>query len=180
MRFIKTKLGVAGAAVTIVFLVGCIFSGTFMAVIPIKQSEFTAESGFYYFEVDLSNNSVWNDHKDEIKKIETVGFEVTMVNNGPADEKFSVYIEDIGTPKRASKAEVEANATLVLDSLPLPADDTTHISYGRSFRYIRNVEAMKKLVKKGEFHYYGVSTGGNVELYEILKGKVIITFLAGK
>ncbi|MEW5993211.1 MAG: hypothetical protein AB1744_02305 [Candidatus Zixiibacteriota bacterium] len=180
MRYLRTKLGVAGTAVALVFLTGCLLlSGTFVAVITVKAVDFNAENGFYYEPVDLSKNDVWEDHKDKIKNIETVGFELWITNNGVADETFKVYLDDFSNDSLTSVAAVEANATIVLDNLNLPANSPTHVTYGQSFGLLKNVDKLKELVGKGRFHYYGLSSAGNVDNYVIDSVRIVITFLAG-
>ena len=154
-------------------------SGTFVAVITVYAVDFTAQTGFYYEPVDLSDSDIWDDHKDDIKKIETVGFELWITNSGGADEEFNVYLDDFDDAVHGSVGAVQSDATLVLDGLNLPAGALTHVTYGQSFGLLKNVDKLKQLVEEGQFHYYGLSSAGNTDNYEIDSVKIVITFLAG-
>ncbi len=90
---------------------------------------------------------------------------------------FNVYMDEGTEPAYTNYIDVNANAIKILDGLTLPASSTTTLTYAESFKYLVNVSALKKLVKSGTFHAYGVSTGGTSD-YSIENGKVIVTFTA--
>jgi hypothetical protein len=180
MIFRKRFLGIAGIAAALLFLAGCLVSGQFVTIIDIERAQFTTTNGFYYYAVDLTENDIWKEHKDNIKDIEVVGFELWMTNKKPDTTTFNVYVDDIGKTAYTSKTEVENNATLVIKNLKLKPSDQTHITYGQSFKYLQNVETLKTLVDEGSFHYYGVSNVvADTTNYIIDSARVIITFTAG-
>ncbi len=181
MNYSRSKFGIAGAAVCLLILAGCLLSGTFVSIIFITDKDFTAQSEFYYYYVDLTDDDVWKDHKDNIKDIDLVGFELWVTNHETTSQTFSIYLDDASHPQYTSLSGVEANTTKVLDDLTLAAgpDVQAHITYGQSFKYLRNVETLKNLVDAGAFHYYGVSNGGSSAGYTIDSVRVVITFTAG-
>ena len=175
------KKGILGAVVALLILAGCLVSGTFITVIVIKDEDFTTQTGFYFEDVNLAEDDVWEDHKDAIKDIDIVGFELWITNHESSARTFSCYINEASEPDYDNLSDVEANATLILDDLPLAAgpDVQTHITYGQSFQYLKNVDVLKNLAEDAAFDYYGISSGGTTSGYTIDTLKVIITFTAG-
>ncbi|MCK4632362.1 MAG: hypothetical protein KAT79_03775 [candidate division Zixibacteria bacterium] len=174
MNTVLKRFAAFGLVLTAFLVTGClIISGTFVIV---KDFSFTSATGFYHEHIDLTSESEWNDHKDAIDAIDMVGFEFTFINSG-AEVTFYVYIDEGDAPTYTNYVDVNANATKILDGLTLPASTTTTLTYAESFAYLTNVTALKKLVKSGTFHAYGVSTGGTSN-YTIENGKVIVTFTA--
>jgi len=173
--------GIVSAAVLLLFLAGCLLSGTFVSVIFIADEDFTTQDEFYYYNVDLTENDIWEDHKDNIKDIDLVGFEVWITNHESEVRTFSVYVDEATEPEYTTLSQVQANATIALDNLTLKAGPgvQTHVTYGQSFLYLHNVETLKNLVEDGAFHYYGVSDGGSSAGYTIDSVRVVITFTAG-
>ncbi len=181
MTYRTRYLQIAGIAAALLFLAGCLISGQFVTVIEIEKDDFSTEHGFYYYPVDLTEEDIWEEHKDNIKDIEVVGFELWMTNKQPDTVTFNVYVDDIDDDSCTSVVEVETNATQVIENLKLKPSGQTHITYGQSFKYLRHVETLKTLVDEGSFHYYGVSNViADTTTYIIDSARVIITFTAGK
>lgn len=170
--------------VALALLTGCLLSGTFVIVISIEKVDFTTRTGFYYYHIDLSEEQDWLDHKDDIKDIDLVGFELWITNHEDVARTFSVYVDDDASlpDSNSSLTDVKSNATLVLDEFELDAgpNKQMRVTYGQSFKYLKNVETLKSLVEKGTFDYFGVSSGGTASGYTIDSARVIITFTAGK
>lgn len=179
MNYFKNSFGIAGVALALLVFTGCLISGTFVTIIFIVDADFTTQGQFYHYNVDLSDDSIWEDHHDKIKDIDLVGFEVWITNHESEARTFSVWIDELNEPEYSTLPQVQANATKILDNMTLGADVQTHVTYGQSFKFLMNVETLKTLVKQGAFHYYGVSDGGTSAGYTIDSAKVIITFTAG-
>ncbi|MEW5923684.1 MAG: hypothetical protein AB1746_06830 [Candidatus Zixiibacteriota bacterium] len=173
----KTKiiLGISLMLLLAVALTGCkyIISGTFVIV---KDIEFTAESGFYFYQVDLTDESDWKEHEDDINFIDAVGVVFHIISNEATDVTFNAYVDDysgIGS----SPTTVPATATKIIDGLVVHPGETT-VSYSESLTFLTGLDRLKKLVKGGQFDYYGTSTGNVGTTFVIDKGKIIITFSA--
>lgn len=178
MRKIFKPSGLLLLAVASLFLVGCLVSGTFVVTLFIEEGDFTTLNGFYYYMVDLTTEDVWEDHKDNIENIDIVGFELWITNNSGSATTFNVWIEDIASPERTSLAQVQANATLVLEDLDIAAG-SVHITYGQSLSHVTNVSTLKELAESGQFHYYGHSSvGGPGAQYFVDSARVIVTLSA--
>ena len=180
MKFLRNKLGTAGAAVTLLILAGCLLSGTFVSVIVIRDLDFTNRTGFYYYLVDMSDDAVWEEHRDDIKDIEVVGFDLWITNHEGQAHEFNIYVSDRGKAALTTRPEVEDKATVVLDKLKVPADKQTHVTYGQSFKYLKNIDLLRSMAYRGGFHYYGLTKLGTTDGFTIDTLRVIVTFSAGK
>jgi hypothetical protein len=116
---------------------------------------------------------VWDDHKDDIDKIEVVGFEVWITNHAPFT--FTAYMDEFGGTLYTSVTDVEDFTTQVLEpvSVPLTVGSTRIISYKQSFDYLTNTEALRDYVENGKFNYFGILSGASVST-------IILTLNAGK
>ncbi|MEE8576637.1 MAG: hypothetical protein V3T31_05225, partial [candidate division Zixibacteria bacterium] len=63
MQKIKISSGFFGLAAAILLVTGCLVSGTFVIV---EEFSFTGQTGFYFYEVDITSEPDWEDHKDDI------------------------------------------------------------------------------------------------------------------
>ena len=165
-------------AVTVLLLAGCIVSGTFVVTLLIDRDEFTTGDNFYYYGVDLTDEDVWQDHKDDIESIDVVGFELWITNNSGSATTFNIWIEDIGQPQRTTIAQVQANATQVVQDLSVPTG-SSHVTYGQSLSHVINIPTLRALAMSGAFHYYGSSSvGGPGAQYVVDSARVIVTLTA--
>ena len=158
---------------------GCLVSGTFVVV---DSFSFTTQTGFYAYQVNITDEADWEDHKDEIDNIDLVGFELWITNNESFPVTFNAYIDDFDNFFCQDGACFNANTTksIVLENLTLPAGPgmQRHVTYGESFDFIRNTERMKTLVKEGRLNYYGTASAGTDLGFIVDSGKVIVTFSA--
>jgi len=171
MRKIKNLFGLSLIAVMTLALAGClIISGTFVIV---YDFDLTAETGFYYYPVDITEEEDWEDNKDKIDFIDVVGFEFTIENDNSVDVTFNVYVDEFGT----GGGSVPATASIIIDGLTVPPG-TTKFTYAQSLAVLKNVDRLKALVKSGTFDYYGTATGNEGANFRISTSKVIVTVSA--
>ncbi len=71
-----------------------------------------------------------------------------------------------------------ANATKIINDLTVPANGSLTITYVQSLGHITNLEALKALVKTGQFEYYGTSTNNPDNVFDVTDGKVVVTLSA--
>ncbi|MBD3403734.1 hypothetical protein GF420_12620 [candidate division GN15 bacterium] len=158
----KTFILIAALALLALVGVGCkIVSGSFLVV---ETIEFTTVQGFYADTVDLTEDEDWEEHKDDIDRIEVVGFELWITNNEPSEWTYRAYVSEPQTPLY-NEAQAEANATLVFGELTVPAatggsGSTKYVSYAESFDLLSNIDELRALVKTGQFDVYGIAEGG--------------------
>jgi hypothetical protein len=180
MKTIYKELGIIGLILTGLVITGCLVSGTFVIVKDVDFS-FTADNGFYWYPVDLTTNSDWEDHKDDIDDIDAVGFEFKIRNTSGVDCEFNAWFvaeEGVADSTAFPLSFVPANlgATQVISGLTVAAGATRTVTYAQSLGYISNLAAFKAIVKSGRFDYYGTSTGGTGDdPFEVTDGKIIVT-----
>ena len=162
-----------GAALIALLAAGCLISGTFVIV---DDFTFTAKSGFYFYQVDLTTNSDWDDHKDQIDLIDAVGAEFYISSTEPDTVTFNVYVDS----PTADSTTVDSLGTAVkiIDQLEVPPGLNQHITYVQSLGFITHIAELKTFVKAGKFNYYGTSSGNLGTAFKVDSGKVIVTFSA--
>jgi len=171
-RIIKIFAPVAVAAL-VLMVAGCIWSGTFVINQTIK---FDPDDTFYSYRVDLTTNATWKDHKDNIDRIETVGFIMYLDNKVQETAFFSAYINDpVGDEPNPS--EVPATAKVIIDSVGVKSGKQV-ISYAESLNLLTNLDALKKVTKAGKFDFYGTSTGISGDTFKVDSVTIVVTFTA--
>jgi len=176
MRLIREKLAAMSLLGILLLLTGCLISGTFVVTIFIDGEDFTTITGLYHYEVDLSTDSDWEDHKDKIKNIDVIGVELWLTNNGEASTTFNVWIDGIGEPTYTSVDSVDAYATQILEDVSVDPG-ANHITYAESLTLIQNVPTLKTLAESGQFHFYGHSSLGAE--FHLDSARVVVTVSAG-
>lgn len=174
MCAIMTKLSMVGAAALGLLFAGCIVSATFILV---DDFEFTAQSGFYFYQVDITEESDWQDHKDNIDAIDAVGAEFFITNGGSDTVTFTASIDDY-SGAGSNPSNVSPTASAIIEDFRVPPG-TILISYVQSLGLIRNVARLKALAKTGKFDYYGESSVNPGQAFHVDSAKVIVTVSAG-
>ncbi len=165
---------------SVVLTASCLISGTFIFV---EDFNFTADTGWYWYPVDLTSNADWREHKDKLDRVEQVGFEMTIQNTSDIDTEFNVWFVPASDPvETAVKPNVlpEFGAP-VITGLFVPANSTKKISYAESLGIIINARILSQIVQQGRFDYYGYSTGGSGDFpFNVTDGKIIVTLSASE
>lgn len=166
MRLVAVSLAVA------VLLAGC---GLLSIQILLNEEIDTTAvpADFFYYGVDVTDEEDWEDHRDDIEFVNYVTFDLYLTNPGGTDITFDGYIDDYGNTPCATSA-CATGTTRFLQGITIPASSTTHIYAGQSFQYMENLEVMKDLAESGQFHFYGVSTGG---AFVIDSGRVVVAIV---
>ncbi len=156
---------------------GCLLvSGQITIVQDFGSDLATSELNVYELFVDLNDNSDYEEHKDKIKSLETIGFVVAITNLGSMQAKGEGYLSltklDVVTP-----AAVRAGATRILfvDD-PIEWGETRNITFEDSQAYIENFDKIEEAIKDGSIYFYGITdTGQNVK-YENMKLIATVNF----
>lgn len=159
---------------TAFLVVGCIVSGTFIVT---EEFTFTTMTGFYHYDVDVTDEEDWQDHKDDIQNIDAVGFELWFTNNSGSDVTFNVWLDDGVGATYEEATSAQNNLNLVLDDVTLPPGKS-HLSYVESLGKITNFALIKSLASVGKFKFYGVSSNTTDSTWIVDSGIVYITFTA--
>lgn len=158
----------------VILLTGCgLISVTFLLDEDIDTTSVPAD--LFYFGVDVTDEEDWEDHKDDIKQVNWVSFELYLSNPGGTAVMFDGYIDDIDNAICGTVACAEGK-TRILKDISIPASGSTHIRMGDSFAYEENIETLKTLAEAGAFHFYGVSDGG---AFVLDSGRVVVAIVAG-
>jgi hypothetical protein len=181
MKNILNRFGVTAViAASLMVMIGCLVSGTFVVITDIDPFCFSSSDPFYHYHVDLTTESEWNDHKDKIDFIDAVGFDFWIENHSSSAVTFSVYVDPHSDAELTSAATVKTGATKVFGDLIVAGNDSKHVTYGESLGLISNLTTLKAVVKEGKFRYYGLAEGIAADSACVDSAKAIITVSAGK
>ncbi len=174
MKKLFARFSPAALIGMLLLTVGCLVSGTFIIV---QDFTFTTNSGFYFYGIDLTTESEWEDHKDDIDLIDAVGLEFTIVNNTASEVTFNAYVDTYAA--NPGPSTVPGTATKIINDLKVAANTTRNVTYAQSLTFITGLDRLKSLVKGGKLSYFGVSsvTEPNPN-FDITDGKIIVTFSA--
>ena len=169
-------------AVTLILVVaGCIVSGQFVIVIPFDKTVESSDTDFDWICIDLSDNSTWNDHKDEIQGIVDLKFEARFTNKLSASITGEVWVTDSAY---TTIADVKANGHLFISGIVLEPGQPRNITFSESGAFISNLAEILSVVETGRFYVYGLAA--DLPFSITIDGiapedfaRVMITFSAG-
>ena len=174
---------IGGCLLLCLACLGCLLiSKTFTIVIyiedPITATAQDEDDQVGWESVNLEDNDIWKDHKDEIKNIQSVEFYVKIKNNDPSViASGQVYVSEEKLPTPTVEA-IKNNAILVLDGISVQPNEEKEIEREESVQYLKNIEKLMELIKGGTFYFYGSAyeTPFSVTFSETA---IIISFTAG-
>lgn len=160
-----------------IWIQGCLLSGTYVITFEEIDEIVSTDEEWNWASVDLSKNDTWKDHEEDIKYVDEVGFSFkaqNLISTDSATGQLYISYEDSLT----TIPLIKERATLIVDGIFLGPGETKHILWNESFKYILNLDVLKKHVESGNFHLYGIcrDTPFNVRFYDIV---AVITVTAG-
>jgi hypothetical protein len=173
MKTYLRYLPATGLLLAVIMLSGCLFTATFVIHHPFK---FTMQNDFYFEQVNLTDNTTWKDHRDQIDFIDAVGMILYITSGEAADVTFNAYADKYSGPS-SNPAVVPTSATKIINDLVVPPGKTT-ISYKKSLTVITGLERFKDLVETGQFDFFATSSSGLGSSFRVDSGEVVITFSA--
>jgi hypothetical protein len=182
MRKLKSKSWLLGLALVGLLAAGCLVSGTFVLVEEVNFS-FTADSGFYWWPVDLTADPDWESHQEDIDDLDALGLVFTIENTSEVTSTFNIWFAAATGPAvlTPEPTEIPAGVVPVLTGLTVEAGATRTITYSESLGMIGDLADIKAVVLTGRFDYYGTSTGGSGnDPFDVTDGKIIVTVSAGE
>ncbi|KPK99739.1 MAG: hypothetical protein AMJ91_06540 [candidate division Zixibacteria bacterium SM23_73_3] len=155
---------------------GCwLFSGTWVIIYAVDKEDIDTSEHFHKFTVDLTKESVWQDHKDDLDNIEDVAFTFKLINPFLSPATGQVYVSSDST--LSDSAAVASSATIILDGITIPGGDSIHVTMAHYYDLLQNFETLRGLVKSGVFTAYAlVPAPLAIELRNVV---VVVTFSAG-
>lgn len=158
---------------------GCLVSGTKVFTYDVGTLNLDPVTGFQSVTIDLSGNSTYNEHRDEISLIDRVGFECGLVNNETTPATVSIYFSKTAG---LTAAQVPTQAKALCTDVTVPAIRTgtfpdREIDYDTSVALLQNFEPFAKTVQDGSFTLYVLTAGGaDVDVLDLV---LVITFTVG-
>lgn len=176
MRAFTGKILPVGLVLVSLVLAGCLLiSGTFIVT---EDFSFTVSNYVSFQAVNLTENSDWQDHKDDIDMIDAVGFAMTMNNSNATAVTFNLYVAPYAaTQQYTTKSELDDKAYIVIKDLTVAAGTST-VTYAQSLTYLHNLDKLKELVKTGKLHLY--ATSSQAGSFSVDPGSLVITLTANK
>jgi len=177
---IKNTKKTALLSLGVIFLAGCLVSGTFIITLDIE--EFWSKSTTQEFEahaVDLTTEQVWIDHKDDIKNISDIRFRAVVEEELGNDATGVVYFSENGTYTSPDDVRSAADAFVVFSGLKIPANGALLVTFAESANYRQNLDLALELIETGKFYIYVLTPTGAFELY-VHDIYILITFDAGQ
>ena len=165
----------------LLILSGCVVTGTFVIDFHVSSTDMHESDEYTHFAIDLTDEDTWNDHKDKIKYIDNVGFQLWLTNGSSEAMSATFYIDEYATSSAyTDSADVKANATLILTGLSAPAGPgaKVYVDWPTSLSMVRGIDKIRTFVESGKFSIYSLNTSSDTE-YTLDSANVIVTFTAG-
>jgi hypothetical protein len=102
--------------------------------------------------VDLTENDDWQEHHDDVEGISRVLFAFWVKNLSAVDATAQFYISTDSALVTAE--EVADGATLVLDGVHVPANDSVYVTPQNSYKDLQHVDELKERLIEGRFSLY--------------------------
>jgi len=150
-----------------------LIAGTWVITFEVDNEDIHASSHFYKFSVNLEDNQDWKDNKDKLDNIEDVVFTFRLKNNSSSTMTGQVYVSLDSNLNTA--ADVESTATLILDGISVPANDSLYVDMAHYYDLLQNFDALRDLVKTGVFTAYGIVPN---PLEGVLRDAVVIVTIS--
>ncbi|MFH2056744.1 MAG: hypothetical protein ABIJ61_12360 [bacterium] len=132
---------------------GCIVTGNIVILIDVGDFGISPSGLFGYEYVDLTQNSDYNDHKEDLNSIDDVGFVCKIQNTGSSSATGKLYIATGGSSS-SSPTAIPTNKILVLDGITVAAGQTRTITLEESYDYLKNFEDARDAILDEKFTVY--------------------------
>lgn len=169
------------ALLAFAILPGCdsLLSGTFVIDYMVYDIDITSGSEWDLFQVDLTDEDVWKDHKDEIKNIDNVGVELWITNPTTGVQTAELYITDYDNTGYVSATAIRQNTDVVFDNLSAAPQTQTHIDWSTSLGHVTDLNKLQTYAELGRFAVYTITTTLPYAI-EIDSARVIVTVTVKK
>jgi hypothetical protein len=156
------------AVLATLLLSGCwLFGITLMLTYDIDEIVSTNDV-FNPVAVDLTEEDDWKDNEDKLDEIYNLLFFGTIENFMSTPATGQLYLYEDGS--LTTVAEVQANATLVLDGLVVPPNSTIEVPVTEM-----KLEPVKDLIMEGNFYLYAIAANVPFSI-EVRNATVIVIF----
>lgn len=162
----------------VVLFCGCwLFSGTWVIIYKVEQADIDSnpDHTFYKFTVDLTRESVWQDHKGDLDNIEDVAITFKLINHLSTVATGQVYVSTDST--LSDTTVVKSSAIKILDGISVPGNDSLYVNMADYYDLLLNFKPFRDVVKTGVFTAYAIVPNTlDIEFRDVV---VVVTFSAG-
>lgn len=173
----KSLWGLWGCILLILLVSSCfLFSGTWVIIYEVEDANIHPSQSFYKFTVDLTEEDIWKDHKDDIDDIADISFTFKLANTGDDTLTGRVYVSSDSV--LADTAAVKSSATIILDGITVASGDTLQMTLAHYYDLLQNFGTLKNLVKSGKFTAYAIvpNAPNDMEFFDVI---VVVTISGG-
>jgi hypothetical protein len=158
------------ALVAALLLSGCwLFGITLVLSYDVDERIYSTDESFNSVGIDLTEEEDWKDNEDKLDEIYSVLFYGYIINHESTPAAGQLYVYKDGS--LSTVAEVQSNATLVLDGLVIPGNDTLEVP----LIHMARIDHIRDLVMEGQFQLYAIAT--NVPFHiEVFDATVVVIF----
>ena len=157
------------AVLATLLLSGCwLFGITLMIAYDIEEEIVSTNTVFNSVAIDLTEEDDWKDNQDKLDEIYNLLFYGWIENNTGTEATGQLYLYEDGS--LSTVAEIQANATLVLDGLVVPASSTVEVPVTEM-----KLEPVKDLIKEGKFYMYAIAANVPFDI-RVFDATVVVIF----
>ena len=177
----KSKLKLVTAGILLLALVAFVWqctswfsSTTLRLTYYIEDDIYSVENDVDKAEIDLTEHKDWQEHHDDVKGINRVLFAFWVKNHGDVEATAQFFISegcDLST-----EGEVRNGATLVLDGISVPANDSIYVTAKESYRYLRHFDELEKRLIEGQFCLYCIAENAPFDIEVPDSAALVIDF----
>jgi len=140
---------------------GCMLtSGQFVATYNLPDPFDVSSLAFAGTHVDLNTISEYNDHKDELKRVEDLALVGNFTNRTSTAAQVEVWIVPDGSLTNLTPQQLQANGTRLWGPLAVAGNSTEKVDWDRSSALFVGRQALIDEVKgDGSFALYVVANG---------------------
>ncbi len=173
----RTRWALLVVGLSAVILAGCLLTGTFVLVLDLPDITANSTGTFSATHVDLTDEDVWQDHKDDIKNISDVRFRADFTAVGNTAEG-DIYFSSNGAYGTPDAVRAATDAFPVFSGLLVPVGQTVTMTFAESAQYRQNLDDALALIESGSFYVYVLTPSGPFEL-QLTDVHVLVNFDAG-
>lgn len=149
---IALKIGLGILALLMMLGNNCITSGNVVIVIDdLPDLVGQTNTAFHPRSVDLTGNSDWKDHRDQLNSVDDIGFACKITNYEATVATGQIWISD---KSYTTPVAVRASAVKILDGIAIAANGTRSIEWKESADFLSNFNEAKTIVYKEKFYLY--------------------------
>jgi hypothetical protein len=174
---ISLKIGLGVLALLMTLGNNCITSGNIMVVMDLAPVTGQTNTNFNPCTVDLTNNSDWKEHKDQLNSVDDIGFACTIVNHESSAATGQIWISD---KSYSTPDAVKASAVKILDGIVVPANGTRSIDWSESAGFLSNFNEAKTIVYTEKFYLYFMVDETSLSFHIDVKDIVLFLSCNGK